>query len=95
MLTYLSMLRFFGQFFVKSEAKLDVLRMHIQPRERLQQSSSEFLQSSNWIASLALAMTANLGVFWTNCLKLTPMSEGWNDKLKIGFFYFSSYTIFV
>ena len=59
MLTYLSMLRFFGQFFVKSEAqisriadldapgarrrgsmdgaesKLDVLRMHIQPRERL------------------------------------------------------------
>ena len=30
------MLRFFGQFFVKSEAKLDVLRMHIQPRERLQ-----------------------------------------------------------
>ena len=58
---YLSMLRFFGQFFVKSEAqisriadlvalsapegrgsmegaetKLDVLRMHIQPRERLQ-----------------------------------------------------------
>ena len=29
MLTYSSMLRFCGQFFIKSEAKLDVLRMQI------------------------------------------------------------------
>ena len=54
------MLRFFGQFFVKSEAKLDVLRMHIQPRERL---------------PLFLGGLENIGGFWNNILKLTPLRE--------------------